>query len=153
MLSHADTTRKEPKPRLRQVNAGVPGGHEEVLQHTSRPEAWDANWRAASRAGATTGRPAPVVGDRLVGAAPSRIVQWIRFWVRSHEYRRRRAYFRPRDPSSVDVSLVTLIDRMVMVRLTVVSACDRRGERLYRCSFHSPRRTILRPASDFDFLD
>jgi len=145
MLSHSRASREEePKAVPPRTNAGVPAGHEDV---------WGASWRPPSPARVPAGRRISAVTDRVIDVAPSRVVQWIRFWMQSHEYRRRRAYFRPRDPSSVDPSFVNLIDRMVMVRLTVVSAGDSPGEPLYRCSFRSPCRTILRPASDFDFLD
>src|SRR5436190_3405415 len=110
MLSQLRTNREEPKPLPPRMNAGLPAGHEDVFRQTSRRDVLGASWRPPSPAGVSAGRRTSAVTDRLIDVARSRVVQWIRFWMQSPEYRRRRAYFRPRDPSTVDPSFVNLID-------------------------------------------
>jgi hypothetical protein len=161
MLSHLRTNREElnaPRNLPPQTKTEIVAHREDVLKKAPRREAWVARpanpWPPSLRAGRRTS-PLSAVTQRLVEGAPPRVVRWVRFWMRSHEYRRRRAYFRPRDRSSLDPSFVNLIDRMVVVRLAAAPAADSSwpGECLYRCSFGPRRGTILRPASDLDFLD
>ena len=80
---------------------------------------------------------------------------WFRFWSDRHQYRRRRAYFRPTDTSALDAALVDLIDHIVTVRFTSVAGAHNgfAGQRLYRILGQETSPQFIRPEHDFDFLD
>jgi hypothetical protein len=84
------------------------------------------------------------------------VARWFRFWTRSREYRRRRAYFRPTDTSALDSALVRLIDSIVTVRFVAVadSSSPFAEQPLYGILSRQPSvRQSVRPGRDFDFLD
>jgi hypothetical protein len=78
-------------------------------------------------------------------------MQWLHGWPGLH--RRRRAYFRPVDPSTIHPAHAPLIDTVVAVRFAHTARPEDRfaGHRLYRIL--SGQRRVLRPERDFDFLD
>ena len=81
-------------------------------------------------------------------------LRWLRSWSRQREYRPRRAYFRPADPSTLDVGLVERIESVVTARFVrfAHAGTPYAGERLYRIVSKGASRQ-LRPERDFDFLE
>jgi len=65
-------------------------------------------------------------------------MHWFRFWTDQRQGRRRRAYFRPTDPSVLDAALLPWINQIVTVRFTDVASADSpvAGQRLYRITEH-----------------
>ncbi|HMF97758.1 MAG TPA: hypothetical protein VKE96_25840 [Vicinamibacterales bacterium] len=87
-------------------------------------------------------------------AIGSRALDWLKAWTGRHEYRRRRAIFRPADAAALDPRLAPFVEQAVVVRF--VRAAEPRtaggGQRFYRIvSRGAPR--LLRPERDFDFLE
>jgi len=81
-------------------------------------------------------------------------LRWLRLLSRRREYRPRRAYFRPADPSTLDVRTAALIESVVTVRFVRLAHAGTpfAGERLYRIVSKGASRQ-LRPEHDFDFLE
>ena len=81
--------------------------------------------------------------------------RWLDRWKNPHQYRVRRAYFRPTDPSAVDPICVPLIETVVTVRFQRVGRPGGAfaGQRLYRILRSKVSRRVLRPEQEFDFLD
>ena len=82
-------------------------------------------------------------------------MRWFRFGRHGDEYRRRRAYFRPAEPSTLDVMLQPLVNTLVTVHFEKIAASNSpfAGQRLFRIVGPPSTLEFVRPEADFDFLD